>query len=138
VLVSWFAFHGVSLLLDGLLGEGSASILAADLKFRRGDTNGDGKVDLSDAVRTFGFLFLGGVNIGCLDAADANDSGKVDLSDGSYTLNYLFLGGTDLPAPGRLTCGPDPSLDTLSCNIYSAPDCDQSSPPPFWRTEGMG
>jgi uncharacterized protein (DUF1800 family) len=130
VLVSWFAFHGVSLLLDGLLGEGSASILAADLKFRRGDTNGDGKVDLSDAVRTFGFLFLGGVNIGCLDAADANDSGKVDLSDGSYTLNYLFLGGTDLPAPGRLTCGPDPSLDTLSCNIYSAPDCDQSSPPP--------
>lgn len=82
--------------------------------FRRGDTNSDGGVDLSDGVATLGFLFLGAGDPKCLDAADANDSGAVDLGDAIYTFNYLFLGGSDIPPPFE-SCGSDPTNDSVGC-----------------------
>ena len=105
---------------------------AADLKFRRGDSNTDGKVDMSDAVRTLMFLFAGGVALPCLDAGDSNDDGKLDLSDGIYTLNFLFAGGSAIPAPGPNECGLDSTADVnlLTCDEYDTPDCDQEPPPP--------
>src|SRR5262245_14023758 len=57
--------------------------------FRRGDSTADGVVDVSDAVSTFSYLFLGGDGPGCLDAADANGDGKLDLSDGVAVLSWL-------------------------------------------------
>lgn len=86
------------------------------INFRRGDANGDGKVDLSDGIATLAFLFNAGERPGCDDAADADDSGDLDLSDGIYTFRYLFLGGAPPPPPGPFACGEDPSpFDDLGC-----------------------
>jgi len=65
-------------------------------------------VDLSDAIYTFQYLFLGGSAPTCLDAADANDDEDIDLSDGIYTLQYLYLGGPAPPPPGPSSAGVDP------------------------------
>ncbi len=83
--------------------------------FLRGDSNGDGRVDISDPIRTLNWLFNGAAVPPCLDAADANDSGKVDISDAIFTLNFLFTGGREPPPPGPRTPGGDPTPDNLSC-----------------------
>ncbi len=84
--------------------------------FLRGDSNADGRVDISDAVRTLGWLFLGAEEPGCLSAAELNGEKPVDLSDPVYLLSHLFLGGPPPPAPFP-ECGPlDPSADgALGC-----------------------
>jgi hypothetical protein len=86
--------------------------------FRRGDLNSDGRVDLSDAIRTFTYLFLGAARPACLDAADSNDDGGLDISDGIGILNELFSGEGRIPAPGSTGCGGDPTPDGLSCATY--------------------
>src|SRR5688572_6386170 len=85
--------------------------------FRRGDSNSDGVVDISDAIAVLHFLFSGGAEVSCADAADANDDGKVDLSDSVYDLLHLFAGGAAPPDPGS-RCGADPSPDDLACALY--------------------
>ena len=83
--------------------------------FRRGDSNGDARLGIGDAVRIFGFLFRGNPPaLSCEDAADANDSGVVDLSDGVRILTHLFLDGLPLPLPIE-DCGEDPTYDELEC-----------------------
>jgi len=47
--------------------------------FIRGDSNQDGTVDLTDAVSTFGALFLGGAGPACPSAADSNDDGSLGI-----------------------------------------------------------
>jgi len=49
-----------------------------DWPFIRGDANADGRSDLSDAVALLGYLFLGGANVPCDQAADADDSGDLN------------------------------------------------------------
>jgi PKD repeat protein len=88
--------------------------------FRRGDTNGDGSLDLSDPVATFGHLFLGSAAPACPDAEDADDSGAIDLSDGIFTLGFLFRGTTEPPLPGPESCGPDEAADELGDCVYAA------------------
>jgi hypothetical protein len=88
--------------------------------FRRGDSDGLGQVDLTDAIRILNFLFLGIGQVLCLDAADSDDSGLLDLTDAIRILNVLFLGTGEIGPPGPGTCGPDPSEDTLGCISYEA------------------
>ena len=83
--------------------------------FRRGDSNSDGKLDVSDAVGILNTLFLGDDAIRCLDAADANDDSKVDLSDAVLLLTFQFLGGDPPEDPGPGTCGVDPTDDENDC-----------------------
>ncbi len=85
-----------------------------DAPFIRGDANMDGKVDISDAIATLGYLFLGGLERICLDAADANDDGEVNISDPIYLLEHLFLGGKP-PPPPYPEAGLDPTADELDC-----------------------
>ena len=93
-------------------------VTAADGKlFVRGDSNGDGQLDISDPIRTLNYLFAGGVTVACQDAADANDDGGVDISDAVYSLNFLFAGGKDIPPPISKS-GMDPTDDTLGCGFY--------------------
>jgi hypothetical protein len=99
-----------------------ASITFREIRFRRGDSNADGKVDISDAVRIFMHLFLGAAEPACLDSADTNDDGWVDISDGILILKDFFRPGTAISAPGPLDCGIDPTGDGLGCAGYSA--CD--------------
>ena len=81
--------------------------------FIRGDSNGNGTVNIADATTTLGYLFLGSREPLCFDAADANDDARVDIGDPVFTLNWLFSGGPDPPPPGGLSCGTDPTADTF-------------------------
>jgi hypothetical protein len=76
--------------------------------------------DLSDAIHTLAYLFLGGEAPPCLKSADANDSGDLDLSDPVYLLVHLFLGGPPPPSP-HPGCGLDPTPDSLTCEV--PPSC---------------
>ncbi|MBI4603918.1 MAG: hypothetical protein HY721_18335 [Planctomycetes bacterium] len=68
--------------------------------FLRGDANFDLKVDISDAVFTLSYLFLGGAAPSCEDSADADDTGKLELTDAVFTLSFLFGGpARALPPP---------------------------------------
>lgn len=90
----------------------------AGVPFRaRGDSNGDGAVDVSDSVFTLGFLFLGGPAPACFDGADSNDDSVVDLSDAVYSLEWLFAGGSPPPEPFE-RCDWDPTPDGLDCRAY--------------------
>jgi len=88
-------------------------------RFLRGEANGDGTVDLSDAISVLSFLFLGGEAPACLDAADVDDDGQVDLTDPIAILGHLFLGNGPLPAPSA-DYGTDPSPDELGCAEHKA------------------
>ena len=72
--------------------------------FRRGDANADGSVDIADGVWTLVFLFAGGNEPPCMDAADTDDSGDVQLTDATVTFNYAFRRGAPpaLPGPARI------------------------------------
>ncbi len=52
--------------------------------FHLGDANDDGQGDLSDAVFTLSYLFLGSPAPGCLAAANSNGDAAVDISDATY------------------------------------------------------
>lgn len=90
-------------------------------QFIRGDSNGDQTVDISDAINTLGFLFLGTGRVQCQDAADANDDGTVDISDAIRVLDFLFVGGTQIPEPGPYLAFVDPIEDSLDCQEYPSP-----------------
>ncbi len=95
-------------------GSGSAS-------FVRGDSNGDGQLDISDAIVLLGCLFLGSACPGCRDAADSNDDSATDLADALYALGHIFLGSSAPPLPFP-ACGHDPTQDGLDCASY--PPCE--------------
>ena len=86
-----------------------------DFFFHRGDADDNGDLQLTDAVRILGVLFLGQGTIPCADAADADDNGVVQLTDAVRILGVLFLGQGTIPAPGPTTepCGADPTDDEL-------------------------
>jgi hypothetical protein len=98
----------------GVLLNSVVEVLPDVFIFVRGETNGDARVDISDAQRILNFLFLGGAEPTCFDAADVNDDGRLDLSDPTRLLGYLFLGDDPLPAPFP-EAGVDPSADGLGC-----------------------
>jgi len=89
-------------------------------RFHRGDADGNGDLEITDALRILSVLFLGGGRIRCDDAADADDSGELDLTDAVTILNVLFLGTGMIPPPGPTLspCGPDLGPDRLGCLEY--------------------
>ncbi|MEE3198822.1 MAG: hypothetical protein VX254_02240, partial [Planctomycetota bacterium] len=86
--------------------------------FRRGDPDDNGAIQLTDGIFILNFLFLGGAEPPCSDAADADDNGAIQLTDGILILNFLFLGGDSIPAPFP-ECGGDPGEDPLGCEGYA-------------------
>jgi len=88
--------------------------------FRRGDSNADSRVDISDVIRSVGCLFLGAPCTLCSDAGDSNDDGKYDIADPVHTLAWLFFGGFPPPPPGPLVCGPDVTPDAFKTCIYES------------------
>lgn len=82
--------------------------------FLRGDANGNGEVDMSDGQYTLNWLFMGGPEPYCKDAADANDDGTINISDSQYIFNFLFLSGPE-PKPPFDEFGVDPTDDELDC-----------------------
>lgn len=97
---------GTQLKIVGSIGE-----------FIRGDANGDGTTDISDAVAILGDLFLGNSKVPCQQAGDANDDGVLDISDAVYLLAFLFLGGKAIEPPVE-ECGVDPIGHDLPCGSF--------------------
>lgn len=104
----------------GVIGVTTSSIyeLLLPLAFIRGDCNGDGNADISDAVSTLGILFLGQPS-SCDAACDCNDDEATDISDPVYLLNHLFAFGPPLPPPFAI-CDVDPTPGP-SCDDYVCP-----------------
>lgn len=91
----------------------------AEVLFVRADANGDGSVDIGDAIEALGQLFLGEF-IACEIALDMNDDNTRDIGDPVYLLSALFSGGPGIPAPVG-ACGVDPTPGLLECNTYTCP-----------------
>lgn len=93
--------------------------LLPPINFKRANTDGDGTLLISDAIRILDYLFIGNIKrLNCKDAADANDDGIVNISDATYILNYLFSGTTPtIPEPFN-TIGADPTEDQIGCVQY--------------------
>ncbi len=87
--------------------------------FKRGDSNSDGTVDLSDAMHIIDYQFFGGDAPACRDAADSNDDERINIADVVHLVNVLHRG---LPAiaPG-LECGTDDDSTPESCPNDSTP-----------------
>jgi glucose/arabinose dehydrogenase len=59
----------------------------------RGDANGNGTVDLGDAIYLLNYLFKADVPPDPLEIGDVNCDDVVNLGDALYILNYLFKNG---------------------------------------------
>ena len=107
--------------VDAFVGTGGAPPMPRR-RFLRGDSTADGVLNLTDAVRIFGFLFLGDAPATCSETMDANNDGRIILTDGVFVLNFLFQGGPppSAPHPG---CGFDPdavgSAGDIGCEAYA-------------------
>lgn len=103
-----------SIVKEGLTREPMTCSPVAEVPFRRGDVNGDGKINLSDPIWIVSALFFGASFGPCRAAADVDDDGKLVLTDAIYTLNFLFRGGPAPPAPYP-GCGEDPTDGDPAC-----------------------
>lgn len=74
-------------------------------RFRRGDVNGDGFVNVSDAIVLLEHLFAGGPAQACPDASDVNGDTSLAMDDPITLLGYLFSQGPPPPTPGPDLCG---------------------------------
>ncbi len=89
------------------------SILPAE--FIRGDGNDDSVVDLTDALVSLGYIFLG-EGVACVDALDINDDNELNITDPVYLLSGLFNGGFEIAT----TCDYDYTVDPLICESYTS------------------
>lgn len=99
----------------------SASVAASCCRgrFRRGDCNDDGGVNVSDAIMIANLLFAQGTRPpGCLLACDVNGSDAIGITDAVYLLNYLFQGGPEPAAPWP-RCGPVPENPAYPCETFA-------------------
>ncbi|MEZ5357395.1 MAG: peptidoglycan DD-metalloendopeptidase family protein [Candidatus Zixiibacteriota bacterium] len=64
-----------------------------------GDANGDGSLNVGDAVYIVMYVFKGGVMPDPECMADANHDGRCNIGDAVYLISYIFKGG-DAPIPG--------------------------------------
>jgi hypothetical protein len=86
--------------------------------FQRGDADGNGRINITDAVLIIQ-IAIGNLNerYDCDDARDANDDGRVNIMDALPVLAWIFQRGPRLPAP-FLACGLDPTDgDGVSCTV---------------------
>jgi hypothetical protein len=95
-------------------------------RFRRGDVNDDGAINVSDPVSILRFLFVGSAAPACLESADIDNDARIVLSDAVNLLGFLFRGGP-APAPPAATspnCGRDPdppeSSGDLGCTLFTS------------------
>jgi hypothetical protein len=98
-----------------------SSLVHANGFFLRGDVTQDERVNLSDAVQVFRFVFTGPklIHGRCLDSLDVDDNNAIEFNDGIRLLFYLFDDG---PAPAEPfpVCDGDPSPDELGCVNYGS------------------
>jgi hypothetical protein len=75
--------------------------------YTRGDANGDGIVNVSDAVAIINYVFVGGDPPDPIEAGDCNCDDVVNVSDAVWIINYVFVGGNtpcDIDGDGIPDC----------------------------------
>jgi hypothetical protein len=97
-----------------MVNSSSTWIPGVDPELLRGDANNDSLVNMADSVSIQTYLYQGGYDPPCMDAADVNDDGLVNNTDNIFLLNYLFMGGPH-PASPFPACGADSTPDSLDC-----------------------
>ncbi len=94
---------------------GRATMVEAGETFIRGDASGGELIDpgnpgavvsLADALHILDFLFLGGPDPPCLEAADVNADARITIVDAVFLLRHLFGN----PAPSRAIPAPWPGV----------------------------
>ena len=127
VLGGLFIFPDVDLTMDGVNDAYSVEFTLTavsciivpppvmGIPYLRGDSNGDGQVNLADAISILGELFSGGTPGPCEAAGDVNDDGTKNVADPISLLGFLFSGEAAPTAPFPL-CGLDPTPDMLPCS----------------------
>ncbi|MDD4051690.1 MAG: dockerin type I domain-containing protein, partial [candidate division Zixibacteria bacterium] len=58
-----------------------------------GDANGDGVINVGDAVHIIAYIFRGGPVPNPLENADANCDNRINIGDAIFLINYMFKGG---------------------------------------------
>lgn len=117
-VVSGVYTYKVRAVRDGIQGFPRSALVSTFRppgSFLRGDADRDGRLTVNDPVRTLLFLFRGGLELPCEDAADTDDDGSLSISDPVATLSHLFLGGRVPTAPGVRYPWFDPTPDGLTC-----------------------
>ena len=90
-------------------------------RFRRGDPDANGTINVSDPIKILFYLFRGDVELPCHKSGDVDDNGELEAADAVQLLTFLFLGGRP-PEEPRTDCGVDPMQDQLACDYY--PECE--------------
>ncbi len=106
--------------LPGMLVNGSITVKPL-VRFVRGDSNVDGNINIADAIHMLRYMFAGGADLECRDAADVNDNGTNEISDTVGLLNFLFVGGLPPQDPWP-ECGLDKGDESIDCEGY--PFCE--------------
>jgi hypothetical protein len=89
--VSWtYSGESESNLIEGTVVLHNETTLA-------GDANGDGTINIGDAVFIVNYVFRGGPAPDPIEAGDANCDAKINVGDAVYLVSYIFRGG---PPPG--------------------------------------
>ncbi|MEZ5358876.1 MAG: FG-GAP-like repeat-containing protein [Candidatus Zixiibacteriota bacterium] len=73
-----------------------APVVLAEPQYLCGDANGDGMLNIGDAIFMLYFIFQGGPTPVPIQSADANADNNVNVGDVVWHVNYIFKGG---PAP---------------------------------------
>jgi hypothetical protein len=113
--------------------EGSTASISFTSAFRRGDTNGDGRYNLSDGIGLLFYLFQGGVGGDCLVALNIDgstqggdrlteDVNDIQINDAIQLLQYLFGNGVP-PASPFDACGQSPSPVSGPMRCREFPPC---------------
>lgn len=89
-------------------------LVCREVRFVRGNVNGDRVVNLADATYVLEHLFRGGPAPSCERAADADGDGAVRVADAVYLLAHLFRGGAP-PPPPYPECGVSREANSLPC-----------------------
>ncbi len=92
---------------------GRLEIVAGFDLFLRGDCDGNGGVNITDAICILNRLFAGADTPGCVAALNTNGDNEAGIDDAVTLLNFLFAGGPPPVSPFP-DCGPGTSED-LAC-----------------------
>jgi hypothetical protein len=111
--------------IDGGAGPDTVHVLLGEL-------NGDGRLNVADAVYLLMYIFRSGDEPGCLKAADVNDDDRVNVADPVMLLGYIFLqktmiapDGVQFSSGGNPGCAPYPRAEVEAvaggCKVQCVP-----------------
>ena len=96
----------------------SANLAGTGSDFIRGEVVADGSLNLLDVTQMLLLMFDSSQDpSACPDALDTNDDGLFNIADAVSLLAYLFQGGSSPPPPNE-ACGPDDTIDNLTCQQF--------------------